>query len=176
MFVRDSDPRSEVLQRISETFGINPSWLLVGTGDKVIKEHNDVQHIQESLEGRLIPFLDQKASAGPGKVLLEDDHKGRVIRIPNAVSTISELYALEVSGDSMYPTLNDGDVVVCDSAGWQGDGIYVLRTHECEYVKRVVLTPDGYHVISDNTMYPPYNCKQNDTEVIGRVRCAVVKM
>lgn len=157
--------------------GLNIDYFLFGEGEPDPSHpKDDILHVKEALEGRIIPFLDQKASAGPGKQLLDTDQKCRLIRVPESVSNIPNLAALEVAGDSMYPTLSDGDIVVCDSDGWSGDGIYVLRNHDSEFVKRVVLTPAGYNVISDNALYPPYACRTEDTEVVGRVHAAVVRV
>lgn len=156
---------------------LNVDYFMTGNGQPNLSVMKDeVLHVKETLEGRMIPFLDQKASAGPGKQLLDTDQKCRLIRVPESVSDIPNLAALEVAGDSMYPTLSDGDIVICDSAGWSGDGIYVLRNHDSEFVKRVVLTPAGYNVISDNALYPPYACRTEDTEVVGRVHAAVVRV
>lgn len=125
-------------------------------------------------KGYLIPLLNQKVSAGKGEELLNEEET-RMVRVPSEVAKIPDLAALKVKGDSMYPTLSDGDLIVCDKGGFQGDGIYVIRTSEYEYVKRLILTPAGFNVISDNPQYPAYLCTNEDSTVIGKVRCAVIK-
>jgi phage repressor protein C with HTH and peptisase S24 domain len=74
----------------------------------------------------------------------------------------------------MEPTLHDGDLVVCDGGGWDGDGIYVLKTFETAYVKRVLFTPQGYKVISDNKMYPDYTGSAEELSIVGKVRAILV--
>jgi len=149
--------------------GLNPNYFITGEGSPELAAKPAAADTTA-----LIPFLDAQASAGEGKEL-ESGEVARYISIPDAVAHIKGLSALTVRGDSMYPTLADGDVVICDSAGWSGDGVYVIRTAESLFVKRVVLTPGGYQVISDNALYPAYACRTGDAEMIGRVRCAVVR-
>ena len=167
-----SDP-SKLIQGLRRR-GLNPTYFLTGDGEPEL-EKKGASPLAD-FKKLLIPFLSQKASAGNGVDLMPGDEVIRYISIPDNIAQIKGLYALKVAGDSMYPTLSDGDIVVCDSNGWSGDGIYVIRTSDSEFVKRVVLTPQGYQVISDNNLYPPYACRTEDAEMIGRVRCAVIKV
>jgi phage repressor protein C with HTH and peptisase S24 domain len=136
---------------------------LLAAGDKQLKN------------GIIIPFLeDQPVSAGRGTELDEGDNPSRYLRVPEYLSKYQDLAVLPVRGDSMDPTLHDGDMVVCDGGGWEGDGIYVIRTEEKAFVKRVVFTPDGYQVVSDNKMYPAYQATDENLKIIGRVRAAMI--
>jgi phage repressor protein C with HTH and peptisase S24 domain len=132
----------------------------------------------ERLEkGIIIPFLeDQAISAGSGADLGEGDNPTRYIRAPEYLERYPDLAMLPVRGDSMDPTLHDGDLVVCDGGGWDGDGIYVIKTEEKAFVKRVLFTPDGYQVISDNKMYPSYGVRNENMTIVGKVRAAVIMM
>lgn len=166
-------------KKIAEA-GISINWLLTGEGEMFTtpKEafRSPMKIMTESPEGRIIPYLDQPVSAGFGETLLSDEGKDRYICIPDTGGK-KDLKALRVKGDSMDPTLKDGDIVVCDTGGWDGDGVYVIKTHEFAFVKRVVLQPEGYKVISDNEKYPPYQVPvSEDTVIIGKVYCAVIRM
>ena len=185
MLNRGSEPKGEMLKQIVEKFGVSADWLLTGEGEMfqqdkklpqtTIKQQH-IKTITESVAGRFIPFLDQKASAGSGQELLDVDSCDRFICIPDSAAR-EDMYAIKVEGDSMYPTLKNGDVVVCEVTGWHGDGIYVIKTHEFSFVKRVILQPDGYQVISDNALYPPYQVSpEEDTFIVGRVCYAIVQM
>ena len=158
--------------------GLNPNYFLTGEGSPELAptQQQRIKTITESVVGRLIPFLDQKASAGSGQELLDVDSCDRFICIPDSAAR-EDMYAIKVEGDSMYPTLKNGDVVVCEVTEWHGDGIYVIKTHEFSFVKRVILQPDGYQVISDNALYPPYRVSpEEDTFIVGRVCYAIVQM
>ncbi|HIW37004.1 MAG TPA: hypothetical protein IAA30_08500 [Candidatus Treponema faecavium] len=168
---------SKLVQSLRE-MKLNPNYFLTGEGspELVPTQQQHIKTIAESVVGRFIPFLDQKASAGSGKELLDVDSCDRFICIPDSAAR-EDMYAIKVEGDSMYPTLKNGDVVVCEVAGWHGDGIYVIKTREFAFVKRVILQPDGYQVISDNALYPPYQVSPDeDTFIVGKVCYAIVQM
>ena len=125
-------------------------------------------------DGIVIPLLENAASAGYGAELGEDDVPARYVRVPRYLARYPHLASLPVKGDSMEPTLHDGDLVVCDGGGWDGDGIYVLKTHDTTYLKRVQLSSGGYKVISDNRMYESFTESAENLSIVGRVRAILV--
>lgn len=124
----------------------------------------------------VVPILDQSLSAGKGQLLPDDDNPIGYIAVPKELKRYgNKLAAIYVNGDSMEPTLQRGDLVVCDSCGWDGDGIYALRMDGCGYVKRLARKPGKLVVISDN---PKYETWEETTEseavsIIGRVHYAL---
>jgi phage repressor protein C with HTH and peptisase S24 domain len=126
-------------------------------------------------QGIIIPYLeDQKVSAGYGAELEEEEWPSRYFRVPAYLGRYPDLATLPVKGDSMDPTLHDGDLVVCDGGGWDGDGIYVIKTSDEAFIKRVVSTSQGYQVISDNKTYPSYGESKQDVTIVGKVRAALI--
>jgi len=129
---------------------------------------------------RYIDRLDVRASAGPGS-LTEAEGALRQVGFDRAwLKQISrgrdkELSIIEVVGDSMAPTLNDGDDILVDrsAAGERiREGIHVLRRDGELMVKRLSASPsDGTLTIaSDNPAYPTWTgCPADSVEVIGRV-------
>jgi hypothetical protein len=83
----------------------------------------------------------------------------------------AQLTAILVTGDSMEPTLRDGDEILVDrSARGLRDGVYVVRVGDGLLVKRLDLGQPGHIVlISDNQVYRPFQLAHDDLEVIGRV-------
>ncbi len=160
--------------------GLNSDYFLKGEGSPYLSEeefaeiakNSETEKSAESGGRVFIPLIEQKASAGFGAELLNGgDEMRNAIRLPEKLK-VKGAVALAVEGDSMTPTLNDGDIVVCDTGGWSGDGIYIIRTQGHLYIKRVVQSSSGFQVISDNPKYPPYIAEE--TEIIGRVRGAIV--
>ena len=132
---------------------------------------------KEFEDGIVIPVLDDNpVSAGYGAGVGDDDIPTRFIHAPKELAKYLHLMSLPIRGDSMNPTLNDGDVVVCDGGGWDGDGVYVIKTIEETFVKRVQYIPGGYRIVSDNKMYESYTGSANDIAIVGKVRAAVVMM
>ena len=120
------------------------------------------------------------ASAGPGAIVTEELAKAyfafdeRWLKALTS-SAPANLSIVRVEGDSMSPTLNDGDDILVDlgDAGERlRDGIYVLRVDDAVVVKRLALNPMGRRVTiqSDNPAYPDWpDCRLDEVKVIGRV-------
>lgn len=87
-------------------------------------------------------------------------------------------FTIEVSGDSMEPTLRSGDTIACewlhDSTEFVRNRIYVLDTAEGAVVKRVVRKGNTLHCHSDNLEYPdfdvPVDIVLRSARVVGLVR------
>jgi phage repressor protein C with HTH and peptisase S24 domain len=121
-----------------------------------------------------------RASAGPGALAdLERElpyfgFDQRWLKALTA-SNPEQLTIIRVEGDSMAPTLNDGDDILVDRAGCSEslrDGIYVLRVEDSLLVKRLAIHPLGRRVTvqSDNPAYPDWpDCTLEDIHCIGRV-------
>ena len=122
--------------------------------------------------GFVIPILDQSLSAGKGQLLPDSDVSTGYIAVPKELKRYgNNLTALYVNGDSMEPTLQRGDLIVCDSCGWDGEGIYALRMDGGGYVKRLARKPGKIVVISDNPKYEAWEepAESQAIDIIGRV-------
>ena len=127
-----------------------------------------------------IPRFDVHASAGPGAFAEGESpvaHLGFDERFLKQLcgARPSDLSIIRVRGDSMFPTLADGDDIMVDRsvAGMRlHDGIYVLRRDETLAVKRIAVHPGTRKITisSDNASYPTLpDCDPADVDVIGRV-------
>lgn len=92
-----------------------------------------------------------------------------------SASPPSCLSIIRVQGDSMNPTLGEGDDIMVDRSP-EGrrprDGIYVLRRDDTLMVKRLAVNPGNQSltISSDNPAYPSWpDCPPESVEVIGRV-------
>ena len=127
-----------------------------------------------------VPRLDVGASAGPGALPGEERRLGRIafdepwlrrMRIADR----TRLSLVRVEGDSMAPTLSDGDDILVDggdAAARLRDGIYVLRVEEALVVKRLAPNPAArlVSIRSDNPAYPSWpDCELSAIDVVGRV-------
>ena len=126
-----------------------------------------------------IPRLAVGASAGPGALDPDERDVGGFVFdaafLRNLGAEPAGLSAIKVSGDSMAPTLDDGDDILVDrsdAADRLRDGIYVLRFDEAVNVKRLAVSPQEsrFDVLSDNPAYRPWpDCDPARIEIIGRV-------
>ena len=81
-------------------------------------------------------------------------------------------FALIVEGDSMEPTIHNGDVVFIRKQDDVDDGqIAAVIIDDSATLKRVYHIPGGVQLISENPKYPPqiYTCDNSDyVAVLGR--------
>jgi len=126
-----------------------------------------------------IPYYDIGASAGAGSYI---DGENPIGTLPFSVDQLNvlgiknfdRLAVLKVRGDSMLPSLNDGDDILVSSELPRSvkDGIYVIRLDDSLMVKRISVNPVNklFTIRSDNTIYESWeNCPPESVSIIGRV-------
>jgi phage repressor protein C with HTH and peptisase S24 domain len=172
-FVRRGVPRrldERDRRLLARYFGIPESMLGAPEGDP------------EPPPASLVPIAraTARASAGPGVMPVEEHGRPyfafdeRWLRKLTAASA-ADLVVLRVEGDSMAPTLSDGDDILVDRGDAFNrlrDGIYVLRVDEALIVKRLALHPISRRVTvqSDNPAYADWpDCRLDEIHCIGRV-------
>jgi phage repressor protein C with HTH and peptisase S24 domain len=127
----------------------------------------------------LVPQLAVGASAGAGASVDGEAVEAGFAFDPRWLRRLGAdtraLSIIAVEGDSMTPTLNDGDDIMVDSADAAArlrDGIYVLRMDDALMVKRVARLPVAgrISVKSDNPLYPSWpDLAADDVILVGRV-------
>ena len=129
----------------------------------------------------LVPKLELEASAGAGAVPGEECAAGAVgfdRRWLAALGLSAEnLSIIDVKGESMAPTLSNGDNIMVDLADGSDrlrDGIYVLRLDDMLMVKRVSLSPrtgrKALTISSDNPHFPSWeDVDRSLVDIVGRV-------
>lgn len=123
-----------------------------------------------------VPYLTVAASAGSGAAPSEE----RAIRqeafaapmLRDAGVSPGHASVIDVTGDSMQPTIVPGDRLVVDRADVRlaRTGIFVVRHGDNLLVKRVRRDAANFWLISDNPDYAPIRCGPGEAIVIGRVK------
>ena len=127
-----------------------------------------------------VPVLDVYASAGHGAADFSEARRTTIGFDPRWLrdrtkGSADGLSVIQVKGDSMAPTLADGDDVLVDRKDGVGrlrDGIYVLRLDDSLMVKRLARNPSGrgISIRSDNPDYPSWqNIELGRIDIVGRV-------
>ncbi len=183
-FIRKGSPRKlEETDRatLARFFG-------VGEDELGAPEVEEISPVPGKVAGKLppsrsqwvdVPRLALGASAGPGAVAEDDAPVGHLRFAQGWLRelglTPGALSALTVAGDSMEPTLRDGDEILVaradsDPAGRLRDGIHVIRRDGVLQVKRLQFGTGQAAVISDNHAYPSdMAVPLDELDVLGRV-------
>jgi phage repressor protein C with HTH and peptisase S24 domain len=170
-----SRPSMQYLQTIYEQLNVDITWLLTGDqADRIQKlapkdSANDLVYA---------PVLDVQASAGFGasgfseeleqQFVLDRQWLSQTLRISG-----DRLFCIHVSGDSMLPTLEDGDMILVDPAQQQlqSNSIYVLSHADGLMTKRLQRQGETIQVISDNDSFSDWTLNPDDehTQIVGKV-------
>ena len=164
----DEDDR----RKLAEFYGVDERVL----GAPAVRKSSGPR--RESSDGLLrIKRLQVGASAGPGS-LADDEFAESMGFAPKWLRRLgtdpANLSLIVVDGDSMDPTLGDGDDIMVDHSAASRplrDGIYVLRMDDVLLVKRIAMAPSGkLSIRSDNPQYPDWDDVGADSvNIIGRV-------
>ena len=122
----------------------------------------------------ILPFAgDVRAAAGSGETVFEEAADLRVA-IPRSIlpqwAQPADLICIRTAGDSMEPTLSDGDFLLLDRSQIdpQGGQVFVIYTDDGLLVKRLREDGDGWELTSDNPAYPPRRSGESD-RIVGQV-------
>jgi len=184
-FVRKGSPRKleeNDRRTLAEFFGVGEDQLGAPTRSAAAKVV--VPRILSSMPSAIrdalaewadIPRLPLGASAGPGTLAAEEIPTG-ALRFNNRWLKgqglePAMLSVIEVEGDSMEPTLRDGDEILVDRTPRpMRAGIHVIRLDDVLLVKRLEPGPAGIlRIISDNPAYPRAERSLSDVGIVGRV-------
>lgn len=180
---RHTLPTAEHLSRLA-AIGINASWLLIGIGSKLYTDligwreahqpdpsrYLDVSLIGAAPAAAVGDLVDEERVIGTRAFLREWITRELRMRLQDVKMYI-------VRGDSMSPTLHDGDTALVNVAEQTiaRSDIYVLREGESHLLRRVERAPaNGIKIISDNPAYPAEALSYSEAHarrvvVVGRV-------
>jgi len=125
-----------------------------------------------------IRSVDLAYAMGPGKELDEYPDEMPVLFDPGFLRSITRapsdrLFVANGDGDSMFPTMINGDQVLIDTTQRTinlQDRIWAVSVHGAGMIKRLrTVGPGRVRIISDNTIVPPEEVDASDIYIAGRV-------
>ena len=151
-------PSSELLNRIRIASGVSIDWLLTGEVNSALPAGMSRE------EFVFVPLYQVLAAAGTGNENYEEEAVDYVAfsagwMRQNLGIAPTQAALIQVTGDSMEPTLSEGDLVLVDRSQrkYTREGIYVLRSEGLLLIKRLQLVrPATVRAISDNSAYKPF--------------------
>lgn len=157
-----------VIEAMANVLGVRPEYLAAKSD---ISENN----IEVLPNGKIhmIPVF-ETVSAGFGAYANSCIIDYMPLYIAN-ISDVEDMMCIKVTGDSMYPKIEDGDIIVVRRQPCVDNGqlAVVLIDGEDGVVKKINAGKDFIELISINPMYPPRRFENEDTErirIVGLVK------
>lgn len=169
------DMSLDVIFALAAKTGIPVCWIVEGTVGPIGASG------EMATAFSFVPQLHVQAGAGNGVVSPEMTVDADIVAFRSEWLRklgINPRYAraMFARGDSMWPTINDGDLLLVDESITQvvDDGIYIIVSQGAVRVKRLQIKRDGSLLVkSDNSAYEPELVPANeidDIRVAARVR------
>ena len=172
---RNSIPLSNILD-FCALKKISINWMLYGQDPSSLIDSTDKYWI------KYFPTI--SVSAGGGAYDAHDDYEKLdlpdfFVNIIGGKDNIKNIEAINVTGDSMEPTLNNGNIIFIDKTKQDvaKDGIYAFVNENGLFVKRMQRRIDGsLDIISDNKEYPMQIAKKTEINILGKVVSSIGKV
>ncbi len=181
------DVTIELLRKAVEKYKINPVYIYTGEGPMFMSEEDHkgfrvLTIVTNSLEDERIVHVPVPAQAGYAGQMTDPTFIQDLptYSLPDYKYKVGTHRSFDVAGDSMEPTLFEGDKVICsylEPTLWQSsikdNYVYVVVTRGDVLVKRVtnyLKEEKQLELISDNTFYEPFRMDLGDIREIWYVR------
>ena len=174
------------LNRLFDHYGVNANYLF-GISEEMFLEgispNGDIpsRSFEEKRKGgrENITLVTERALAGYALEHQDSSYLNSLQKF-SIPKLDGQLVAFEISGDSMMPTITNGDLVVCEAVErgtpLRDNHVYVVVT-DVVVAKRIQQIRQGNQIaqlrlISDNsTVYKPYEVELEDIRQILKVKC-----
>lgn len=128
--------------------------------------------------GDLVPVAEIDLAYGLGGTYADVQVEAEVVRFERAwLESITRTPPVMLTfargrGDSMQPTLQDGDIVLIDRsirAVREQDALWALTVGDIAMIKRLRMRGEQVSILSDNDRVPPDEYHHEEVNVVGRV-------
>ncbi len=184
------DVTIELLRKAVEKYKINPVYVYTGEGPMFMSEEDHKSFrvltiVTNSQEDERIVHVPIPAQAGYAGQMTDPTFIQDLptYTLPDYKYKVGTHRSFDVAGDSMEPTLFEGDKVVCsylEPTLWEtsikDNYVYVIVTRGDVLVKRVsnhFKTEKQLELISDNSYYEPFRMDIGDIREVWYVRAKV---
>lgn len=161
--------RRDKIALLANALQVTPAYIM-GWDEKENEKSN--VSMMDSSKIKMIPLY-ESVSAGFGT--MADDYI--IDYIPCYIDNIleaDEYLCIRVKGDSMYPKIEDGDIIqVHMQSSVDSGSIAVILNGDESYVKRVIYDDNSVELHSINPMYPPIRFEGSELlnlRIVGLVK------
>lgn len=184
------DVTIELLRKAIDVYKMNPVYLFTGDGPMFMKEEDHKNFrvltiVTDARNDERIVHVPMPAQAGYASESTDPTFVQDLptYTLPDYKYKVGTHRSFDVSGDSMEPTLFEGDKVVCsylESTLWESsikdNYVYVVVTKGDVLVKRVhnkIKEEKSLLLISDNAYYDPFMVKLSEIKEVWYVRAKI---
>lgn len=184
------DVTIELIRKAVEVYQLNPNYLFSGEGPMLINKEEQQSFrlltiVTNSQDDERIVHVPVPAQAGYASGISDPTFVQDLptFTLPDYKYKVGTHRSFDVSGDSMEPTLFEGDKVVCSfiepnlwATAIKDNYVYVIVTRGDVVVKRVfnqMKLDQSMELQSDNEYYQPYRIHANDIREIWYVRAKI---
>ncbi len=184
------DVTIELLRKAVELYKINPVYLYTGEGPMFMSEEDHKSFrvltiVTNGQDDERIVHVPVPAQAGYAGEMTDPTFIQDLptYSLPDYKYKVGTHRSFDVSGDSMEPTLFEGDKVICSyleptlwESSMKDNYVYVVVTRGDVLVKRVtnkIKSNKQVELISDNAYYEPFNVDVGDLREIWYVRAKI---
>jgi len=162
----------EWAEKIAPHLGVTPLQLLFPDEESapvLVRENSP--YLVQSEDYITFDVLSVEASAGIGSFTSDHIEVIDQVRVLKGWArkafgnNLKYIRVITASGDSMYPTFNDDDILFVDETvkEYCGEGVYIIATPELRAKRLQRLIDGSMRIISDNSvLYPPEIVKGDD--------------
>ncbi|MCT4559842.1 MAG: S24 family peptidase [Crocinitomicaceae bacterium] len=185
-------PKLEFIQQLHTKFEISYEWLLEGSGS----EQNTMNMVNESvseyglrtdskIENQEIPLYEYHAAAGLVALFRDHSEQEKVgkISVPNLPKCDGAIY---ITGDSMYPLLKSGDIIMYkqyqdfrDGIVFYGEMYLVAFTVEdsdhvtVKWLHKSDRGPAFIKLVSENKHHEPVDIPRSSITAMAMVKASI---
>lgn len=167
-------PPIEFLVKVAWKEKVHLGWVVTGEGPKHLPRDAEKKKRSSPRPARRIPILGKIPAGPPGGQRWSEYDAANLLDDLTGIQD-QDIIALKVHGDSMFPTLFDGDLVVMTPHGAPANGDLVVAeiqgSGQDYQVKRLgQATRQETILISDNFLhFPPQSHPADQVNIRGRV-------
>jgi phage repressor protein C with HTH and peptisase S24 domain len=147
---------------------LNTNWLLQGHGE-MFELENEVQHMS-IIQKTNVDLYDMEAFAGLG---INGDQTEVIKERWYIPDLVGDHVALYVKGNSMVPTVADGDIVIAkkvtNNREIESEKIYIIVMADGVVLKRLIFKRDHITLASDNPFFDSVEVSKEDIITLYRV-------
>ncbi|WP_144004583.1 S24 family peptidase [Asticcacaulis excentricus] len=165
--------KRETLLALAKAAGVSPPVL----GAPYLAARSERRRVDDDEDSVLINQVDLYYGMGGGSDI--GDHveveprkfsRSWLRQISNA--NPKDLFWTTGNGDSNYPTIADGDILLIDMSQkkpQKNDQFWAITQYNLGQIKRLRATADGFQILSDNPQVPSDKATDGSMVIIGRL-------